>query len=58
MLYHLHAKLLMFRSDEDGQTAVEYALVLLLVALVLVTVLATGLSGALTDTVDKIKAAL
>jgi Flp pilus assembly pilin Flp len=42
------------RSDEKGQTAVEYALVLLLVALVLVTVLATGLGGALNTTVTRI----
>jgi Flp pilus assembly pilin Flp len=41
--------------SEEGQTAVEYALVLLLVALVLVGVLATGLTGALNDTVTKIK---
>ncbi|MEY2515705.1 MAG: Flp/Fap pilin component [bacterium] len=42
------------RSDEDGQTAVEYALVLLLVALVLVAVLASGLTGALGGTITKI----
>jgi Flp pilus assembly pilin Flp len=43
-----------FFSDEEGQTAVEYALVLLLVALALVTVLATGLGGALGNAVTKI----
>lgn len=43
---------------EEGQTAVEYALVLLLIALVLVTVLATGLGGVLTDTITKIKNSL
>jgi Flp pilus assembly pilin Flp len=37
-------------TREEGQTAVEYALVLALVAIVLVAALATGLGGAL-DTV-------
>ncbi len=45
-----------FCSDEEGQTAVEYALVLLLVALVLVAALALGLGGALDDAINKIKA--
>lgn len=44
--------------DEEGQTAVEYALVLLLVALVLVGALALGLGGALDDAIAKIKAKL
>jgi Flp pilus assembly pilin Flp len=39
-----------FAVSEEGQTAVEYALVLALVALVLVGALATGLGDAL-DTV-------
>jgi Flp pilus assembly pilin Flp len=43
------------RSDEDGQTADEYALVLLLVALVLVVALATGLTDALGNAISKIK---
>lgn len=42
------------RSDDEGQTAVEYALVLLLVALVLVAALASGLGGVLTSTISKI----
>jgi Flp pilus assembly pilin Flp len=40
--------------DEDGQTAVEYALVLALVAIVLVLALATGLGGALNSVITKI----
>ncbi len=44
-------------ADEDGQTAVEYALVLVLVAIVLATSLA-ALSGALDDVVAEIRTAL
>jgi Flp pilus assembly pilin Flp len=51
MLEYLLAAFGSIRSDEEGQTAVEYALVLLLIALVLVTVLATGLGGVLRDTI-------
>lgn len=47
-----------FRSDQDGQTAVEYALVLLLVALVLVAALALGLNGVLSTTISKITSSL
>jgi Flp pilus assembly pilin Flp len=46
------------RNREEGQTAVEYALVLALVAIVLAVALGTGLTGALTPTINKIKAAL
>jgi Flp pilus assembly pilin Flp len=46
------------RNREEGQTAVEYALVLGLIALVLALALAAGLTGALTPTINKIKAAL
>jgi Flp pilus assembly pilin Flp len=42
-------------SDDEGQTAVEFALVLLLVALVLVAALALGLTGALGNAINKIK---
>lgn len=43
-----------FHSNEEGQTAVEYALVLLLIALVLVVALASGLGGLLTDVISDI----
>jgi Flp pilus assembly pilin Flp len=58
MLEYLLAVAGLVRSDEKGQTAVEYALVLLLIAIVLVTVLATGLDGVLGDTITKIKNSL
>ena len=54
MLEYLLAAFGRIRSDEEGQTAVEYALVLLLIALVLVTVLASGLGGLLADTITEI----
>jgi Flp pilus assembly pilin Flp len=44
--------------QETGQTAVEYALVLSLVAIVLVLALAAGLGGALTTVIDNITSAL
>lgn len=46
------------RTEEDGQTAVEYALVLVLIALVLAGALATGLGGALGGAITKITTAL
>ena len=55
MLEYLFAMFGVVRSDEEGQTAVEYALVLLLVALVLVAALALGLDGALGNAITKIK---
>ena len=63
MLEFLTAKYIMvvsgiMDSDEEGQTAVEYALVLLLVALVLVAALALGMGGALTNAIDKIKSSI
>lgn len=58
MLDYLLLKINTSLVDEDGQTAVEYALVLLLVALVLVGALAAGLGGALDSTIDAIKAKL
>jgi Flp pilus assembly pilin Flp len=45
-------------TREDGQTAVEYALVLSLVAIVLVIALATGLGGALDTVIGNITDAL
>lgn len=44
-------------DEERGQTAVEYALVLVLVAIVLAGALA-ALSGSLDSVVDKIESAL
>jgi Flp pilus assembly pilin Flp len=44
--------------DENGQTAVEYALVLALVALVIVAILATGATTVIDDVVAKLTAAV
>lgn len=46
------------RREEEGQTAVEYALVLVLIALVLAGALATGLNGVLTDVINTITTAI
>jgi Flp pilus assembly pilin Flp len=40
---------------EEGQTAIEYALVLLLVAVVIAVALAFGLGGVLDSTITAIK---
>jgi Flp pilus assembly pilin Flp len=46
-------------KDESGQTFVEYALVLVLVAVAVVTIGAfTGLSGEIAGALDKVEAAL
>jgi len=59
MLEYLFAMYVrVFHSDEEGQTAVEYALVLLLIALVLVVALATGLGGVLTNAIGQITSSL
>ena len=44
--------------DEEGQTAVEYALVLALIAVVIVGVVATGLTAAAGDIITEITAGL
>ena len=54
MLEYLFAAFGRVRSDEEGQTAVEYALVLLLIALVLTAALALGLGGLLSDVINEI----
>jgi Flp pilus assembly pilin Flp len=58
MLQYLFAMFGVVRSDEEGQTAVEYALVLLLVALVLVAALALGLGDALSNAISRIKSSI
>jgi Flp pilus assembly pilin Flp len=54
LVRHLMGKL----AREEGQTAVEYALVLALVAIVLVAALASGLGGALDTVISNITNAL
>jgi pilus assembly protein Flp/PilA len=46
------------RRDEEGQTAVEYGLVLALIAIVLVTALAAGLGGVITTILTDITSQL
>jgi Flp pilus assembly pilin Flp len=58
MLEYLMARIAALRSDEDGQTAVEYALVLILVALVLAAALGTGLTDALGNAITTITTGL
>ena len=57
-MQRIAAHLQTMHTREEGQTAVEYALVLLLVALVLVVALATGLGGALGSAITKIKTSM
>lgn len=47
-----------FAASEDGQTSVEYAVVLLLVAVALVFALNFGIGGELDDFYDKFSSAL
>ena len=44
--------------NEEGQTAVEYGLVLALIAIVIVVAMATGLGGVVTTVLGKITTAL
>jgi Flp pilus assembly pilin Flp len=43
---------------EEGQTAVEYGLVLALIAVVITTAMALGLNGVVQTVVDKVNAAI
>jgi Flp pilus assembly pilin Flp len=45
-------------SDEEGQTAVEYAMVIALVAIVIAAALATGMTGFFTAFWTKVTSAL
>lgn len=44
--------------DEEGQTAVEYALVIVLVSLVIAAALALGITGLFTDFWIKVESAI
>jgi Flp pilus assembly pilin Flp len=44
--------------DEEGQAAIEYALVLALIAVVIVGVVATGLTNAVPDIINNVTDAL
>jgi len=58
MLQYLMAAFSSVRSDEEGQTAVEYGLVLALIAVVLVVALAAGLGTIIGDILTAITDAL
>lgn len=58
MLEYLHAVVSRVFGEEKGQTAVEYGLVILLVALVLATILAGGMTTVINTIRDNIIAAL
>jgi pilus assembly protein Flp/PilA len=58
MLFDFVQRLMGKLAREEGQTAVEYGLVLALIAVVLVVALATGLGGALTTVITDITSKL
>jgi Flp pilus assembly pilin Flp len=58
MLEYLFAAFSRMFGEEKGQTAVEYGLVILLVALVLAGILATGMTSVINTIVQNIKDAL
>jgi Flp pilus assembly pilin Flp len=58
LIAYLQGLLAQLRSSEEGQTAVEYGLVLALVALVIVGVLATGATTVINDVVNTLTAAI
>jgi Flp pilus assembly pilin Flp len=57
LITYLQAVLAQVRREE-GQTAVEYGLVIALVALVIVGILATAMTGVINNIVGQINAAL
>lgn len=54
----LQLTLARLRADERGQTAIEYGLVLALIAVVIVLAVATGLGPAVTSIINKITTGL
>jgi pilus assembly protein Flp/PilA len=58
LITYLQALLAQVRRDEEGQTAVEYGLVIALIALVIVGVLATAMTGVFANLVGQINDAL
>jgi Flp pilus assembly pilin Flp len=58
LITYLQALLAQVRRDEEGQTAVEYGLVIALIALVIVGVLATAMTGVIANIVGQINDAL
>jgi pilus assembly protein Flp/PilA len=58
LITYLQGLLAHVRRGEEGQTAVEYGLVIALIALVIVGILATAMTGVIGNVVDQINAAL
>jgi Flp pilus assembly pilin Flp len=58
LITYLQAVLAQVRRGEEGQTAVEYGLVIALIALVIVGLLATAMTGVINNIVGQINAAL
>ena len=54
----LHALVERVRRDQRGQTAIEYGLVLALIAVVIVATVAAGLGPAVTSMISKLVAGL
>lgn len=58
LITYLRSLLEQLRRDEEGQTAVEYALVLALISVVIVGAVATGLTAAVGQIITQVTAAL
>lgn len=58
LITYFRSLLAQLTRSEEGQTAVEYGLVIALVALVIVGALATGMGTVITEIVDKLKLAV
>ena len=58
MFDYLRALLSQLHSEEEGQTAIEYAAVLVLIALVIAAAMAAGLGTVVTDVIEDIKKAI
>ena len=58
LITYLQGLLAELRRNEEGQTAVEYGLVIALIALVVVGLLATAMGGVIQNVIGQINAAL
>ena len=58
LITYMRSLLAQLARDEEGQTAVEYALVLALIAVVIVGAVATGLLAAVPTIIAQVTAAL
>jgi Flp pilus assembly pilin Flp len=58
LIAYLRTLLEQLHRDEEGQTAVEYALVLALIAVVIVGAVAAGLTAAVPTIINQVTAAL